>query len=210
MNNLPIIADTLRVDTAVLSGLQQNPDYQYSRDFMDPDMSILQIIWQQIDRWLGSFFYSDNYETYAPWVYGTFALVVIIAIGCILWYRHPSLFRRNRGKSGLAYTIEEDTIYGIDFEQVIANAIARGDWYEAIRALYLQTLKALSDAGRINWQASKTPTQYTLEVTGEPFRHLTLHFLRVRYGNFGANQPLFNQLSALQKQVLATQEGGTA
>lgn len=208
MNNLPIIADTLRVDTAVLLGLQQNPDYEYSRDIMNPDTSILELIGRQINKWLSSFFYSEGYETYAPWIYGIFAFVVIVAVGCFLWYRHPGFFRRNRSKSRLAYTIEEDTIYGIDFERVIADATARGDWYEAVRALYLQTLKALSDAGRIDWQAHKTPTQYTKEADNEPFRLLTHHFMRVRYGNFTASHPLFDELLSLQRQVLATQKGG--
>lgn len=54
------------------------------------------------------------------------------------------LFMRSR-KSTLPYTVGEDTIYGVDFAERIADALARTDYREAVRLLYLQTLKQLSD-----------------------------------------------------------------
>ena len=50
------------------------------------------------------------------------------------------------------YTVGEDTIYGVDFAERIAYALARTDYREAVRLLYLQTLKQLSDGKRIDWQ----------------------------------------------------------
>ena len=55
-------------------------------------------------------------------------------------------------KNSLPYTVEEDTIYGVDFPKGIDEALSRRDYREAIRLLYLQTLKQLSDAERIDWQ----------------------------------------------------------
>ena len=65
-----------------------------------------------------------------------------------------------------------------------------------MRLLYLQTLKQLSDAERIDWQLYKTPTQYLNEVRLPAFRQLTNHFLRVRYGNFEATEELFPYMQA--------------
>ena len=86
----------------------------------------------------------------------------------------------------------EDTIYGVDFAERIADALARTDYREAVRLLYLQTLKQLSDGKRIDWQLYKTPTQYIYEVRLPAFRQMTNHFLRVRYGNFEATETLFH------------------
>ena len=70
---------------------------------------------------------------------------------------------------------------------------------------FTETLKLLSDDGRIDWQLYKTPTEYIYEVKQEmlrtPFRNLTHGFLRVRYGNFPASESLFEELAALQTQI---------
>ena len=101
----------------------------------------------------------------------------------------------------LPYTVEEDTIYGVDFPGGIAEALSRQNYREAVRLLYLQTLKQLSDAERIDWQLYKTPTQYINEVRLPAFRQLTNHFLRVRYGNFKATEELFRVMQTLQGEI---------
>ena len=103
-------------------------------------------------------------------------------------------------KNALPYAVEEDTIYGVDFARGIADALSRSDYREAVRLLYLQTLKQLSDEKRIDWQLYKTPTQYVYEVRMPAFR-LTNHFLRVRYGNFEATEALFHVMQSLQEEV---------
>ena len=79
--------------------------------------------------------------------------------------------------------------------------ISRQNYREAVRLLYLQTLKQLSDAERIDWQLYKTPTQYINEVRLPAFRQLTNHFLRVRYGNFEATEELFRVMQTLQGEI---------
>ena len=76
-----------------------------------------------------------------------------------------------------------------------------------MRLLYLQTLKRLDEEGRIDWQLYKTPTQYIYEVKSPAFRQLTHHFLRVRYGNFEADETLFRTMRSLQDEV---QKGGAS
>ena len=104
-------------------------------------------------------------------------------------------------KNALPYAVEEDTIYGVDFARGIADALSRSDYREAVRLLYLQTLKQLSDEKRIDWQLYKTPTQYVYEVRMPAFRQLTNHFLRVRYGNFEDTEALFHVMQSLQEEV---------
>lgn len=121
----------------------------------------------------------------------------------IVWFvyrKRPELFMVSH-KNALPYTVEEDTIYGVDFPGGIAEALSRQNYREAVRLLYLQTLKQLSDAERIDWQLYKTPTQYINEVRLPAFRQLTNHFLRVRYGNFEATEELFRTMQTLQEEI---------
>ena len=137
---------------------------------------------------------------------------ILIAIGIIfllliVWFvykKRPELFMRS-GKKKLDYVVDEDTIYGVDFEDRIRKALSRKDYKEATRLLYLQTLKDLSDQGRIDWQLYKTPSQYIYEVRMPVFRDLTNHFLRVRYGNFESSEELFGSMKEMQ---LAVMKGG--
>ena len=76
-------------------------------------------------------------------------------------------------------------------------------WREAMRLLYLQTLKMLSDSGRVDWQLRKTPLQYTYECTEPAFRKLTNVFVGVRYGNDEASAARFEEMKQLQSSLIA-------
>ena len=128
------------------------------------------------------------------------AIIILLLIIWFVYKKRPELFMRSP-KNKLPYEVGEDTIYGVDFSGGIADALSRSDYREAVRLLYLQTLKRLSDEKRIYWQPYKTPTQYINEVRIPVFRQLTNHFLRVRYGNFEATEELFNSMKSLQEEI---------
>ena len=150
--------------------------------------------------------YSDTCGRYSEVVLICIAVLILVLVIWFVYKKRPELFMRSR-KSTLPYTVGEDTIYGVDFAERIADALARTDYREAVRLLYLQTLKQLSDGKRIDWQLYKTPTQYIYEVRLPAFRQMTNHFLRVRYGNFEATETLFHAMRDLQKEV---EKGGAA
>lgn len=56
--------------------------------------------------------------------------------------------RSRRGP--VSYNVHEDTTYGIDFDFEIKHTIKRKDYQEPICLLYLQTLRLLSDEGRVD------------------------------------------------------------
>ena len=113
----------------------------------------------------------------------------IVAIIVYTLYRHPELLRWRSKKNAEndGYIVEEDNIYGIDFPSTIDQALKVGNYREAVRLVYLQTLRHLSDAGKIDWQPAKTPSQYLNEYTGRPLHHLTTTFVRIRYGGYDAD-----------------------
>ena len=96
-------------------------------------------------------------------------------------------WRSKKNAENDGYIVEEDNIYGIDFPSTIDQALKVGNYREAVRLVYLQTLRHLSDAGKIDWQPAKTPSQYLNEYNGRPFHHLTTTFVRIRYGGYDAD-----------------------
>lgn len=198
--------DTLVCDTAKIALWQSDPAYDYNRELITPEINIFEWISNQFGGLLRRIFGTRFAEEYSGLILICIAILILLLIVWLVYRKRPELFMRS-SKNALPYTVEEDTIYGVDFPGGIADALSRQDYREAVRLLYLQTLKQLSDAERIDWQLYKTPTQYLNEVRLPAFRQLTNHFLRVRYGNFEATEELFGVMKALQEEI---EKGGVS
>ena len=181
--NLTSPTDTLVCDTAQLARWQSDPAYNYNRELIAPEINLFEWINRQFGEFLREIFGSRFADEYSELILVCIAVVILLLVSWFVYKKRPELFMRS-GKRTLPYTVEEDTIYGVDFPEGINEALSQRNYREAVRLLYLQTLKQLSDAARIEWQPYKTPTQYLYEVRLPAFRQLTNHFLQVRYGNF--------------------------
>lgn len=202
--------DTLICDTAQIAAWQSDPATDYNRELLVPEVNVLERVSMLMARLLRALFGNRFAEQYTELVLIVLVSVLLLLILWFLYRKRPELFMRSHRKR-LDYLVQEDTIYGVDFEQEITGALQQEDYRAAIRLLYLQTLKLLSDAECIDWQPYKTPTEYQYEVKPEgirtPFRLLTASFLRVRYGNFEASEPLFREMREWQEAI---KKGGTA
>ena len=199
-------ADTLVCDTAQIAVWQSDPAFAYNRELMDPEINMLEWLGRWLGRLLDKIFGNTFVEEYSEAALICIAVLILMLVIWFVYKKRPELFMHS-SKSAPPYAVGEDTIYGVDFAERIADALARTDYREAVRLLYLQTLKQLSDGKRIDWQLYKTPTQYIYEVRLPAFRQMTHHFLRVRYGNFEATEALFHTMQDLQKEV---EKGGTS
>lgn len=85
-----------------------------------------------------------------------------------------------------------------DYEGLARAAIAAGNFREAVRIRYLQTLQALEKKELIAPGKDKTNMDYVRELaaTGwhQPFAHLTLHYEYVWYGKLPVSNGQFAQL----------------
>ena len=197
-------ADTLQTDQQLLQQLQQDPRYAYAIEEQKPSLmdEFLKWIGERLDAHLDA-----NISFYRPLFYSLCTLAVIILVW---WLVRSGVLQRLLAilkKEDVSIEEAEENIHVIDFEAEIARARSAGDYTRASRLLYLQTLKQLSDAHRIDWQPQKTPAQYTREVSGMAFLQLTNHFVRIRYGGFEADEQLFLTMEALQAE---TGKGGDA
>ncbi len=188
----------LTIDSLELARWQEDPRFDYDRELMGGGQNLLDWLWSTFWEWI-----DNTFDKLAESKSFTYALIVccIALVAFILWWvfeKHPSLFMRNDDNGSLDYDTQQDTIYGVDFDTAIDDAVAHGDYRQAVRLVYLQTLKKLSDEGRIDWQPSKTPMQYMRQMDSQPFCGLSRHFIRVRYGNFEATEQLFHEMKGLQ------------
>jgi hypothetical protein len=183
-----------------IHALQQNPAYNYNRELMARQETLWDWLKMKFAEWLNDFLGNSVSVGVRN---ALLAFIGVLVVGLIVWFLYkyrPELFMRNSRDAKEEDNDENETIYGIDFDTEIAKALAASNYRQAVRYLYLKTLRRLSDAGHINWQPSKTPSQYVYEVQRDEFRQLTQHFLRVRYGNFEATRELYDEMLRLSKE----------
>lgn len=184
---------------------QHDSRFDYDRELVGGSQNLLEWLTTVISEWIEETFdvLVDNDVVY----YSLIALgaLLVLFIAWLVWKKNPKLFMRKEDE-GLDYDVQEDTIYGVDFETGIREALSRQDYRQAVRLLYLQTLKQLSDANHIDWQPSKTPSQYIREYGHKAFAELSSHFVRVRYGNFEATEELFQEMKELQRSIVQSSE----
>lgn len=206
------LSDTLVVDSARLSVWRQDNDYDYGRELVPSQFSLMDWSQSQIQHFLELIFGNDFYLAHASTIWIMVVIFLVICIGIFLLKRYPALFSRSGKIAPMSYDVTEDTIYGVDFETEIEKAMARQDYREALRLIYLQTLKALSDLHLVDWQPFKTPTQYSIEWKNNVFRQMTNCFIRVRYGNFEASLDMVKLMQNYKKTMMDAinqeEEGG--
>ena len=183
-------SDTLVIDTARLQVWRRDDDYAYGRE-------LVKRLNEFFENIFGSNFYQDHHDTL--WI--CIGLAALGAVLVFLLWKHPELFARSGRRKPMEYEVTEDTIYGIDFPSEIEKALENENFREALRLMYLQTLKSLSDYHQIEWQPFKTPTQYTFEFRQADFKRMTSLFVRVRYGGFGADKDMIRDMHNLQASV---------
>ena len=183
------MTDTLSVDTLRIAEWRTKPEFDYTVEFKGSSFSLWDWFTDRFNQIMQNLFgdISLGYTGEIIWYVLGFGAIVAIIVYTL--YRHPELLRWRSKKNAEndGYIVKEDNIYGIDFPSTIDQALKVGNYREAVRFVYLQTLRHLSDAGKIEWQPAKTPSQYLNEYTGRPFHHLTTTFVRIRYGGYDAD-----------------------
>ena len=137
----------------------------------------------------------EDLYTIVLWIVGVFLLV-----GFTTFLVYHLKFGTQSRKS--VEIPEEDTIYGVDFEALIAQMEKEGNYMQCIRLKYLSVLKALHDSYRIVWEPYKTPTQYVYELKNTDFKSLTNLFMKVRYGGYAATSMMYDEAKRLSDLVL--------
>ena len=194
-------SDTLVIDTARLQVWLRDDDYAYVRELLPSQDSLMDWVAKRLNEFFENIFGSNFYQDHQDTLWICIGLAALGAVLAFLLWKHPELFARSGRRKPMEYEVTEDTIYGIDFPSEIEKALENENFREALRLMYLQTLKSLSDYHQIEWQPFKTPTQYTFEFRQADFKRMTSLFVRVRYGGFDADKDMIRDMHNLQASV---------
>ena len=205
-------ADTIIYDAQKIADYHADSRFDYNAQLYMPDYSWFDFIKMWFNRLMNAIFSGKFEENVTTPIMIFLFFAIIISILFFLYKKRPELFMREKKIAPLPYDIEEENIHGIDFNKEIYTALDCSDYRLAIRLLYLQTLRLLSDNNLIDWQIHKTPTEYLYEIRNHEmkplFRELTNRFLRVRYGNYTATPELYDTMRNLQTDIKKMTEGG--
>ena len=170
-----------------LASYRADPDYAYDRD--EPEGESW---WDRFKAWLWETIFSNIFsEEMTPF----WRLVLYVVIGLGLLFAILRLLQMDargliagRKARRLDFAELEENLDHLDFDRLIAEAIAAQDYRRAVRLVYLQALRQLADRELIHWTRDKTNHDYLDELNTSalhgPLADLTYVFEYVWYGDF--------------------------
>lgn len=175
---------------------RKNRDYQYGTD-LKPATNLWSKFWSWFWQKVSSFLRSNSYQNFWQYVF------LVMAAGLAIWLLIKAeilgfIFSKKTQSVALNYETLTENIHEIDFDQQINGAIDQRNYRLAVRLLYLQTLKHLSNRNLIDWKPNKTNRSYVYELAQSPlkpdFEHLTTQFEYIWYGDFPITEERFKPL----------------
>jgi len=209
-NNLP--KKETKEDIIVRSSEQIN-DYLNNKDFLyNTELARTpKTLWQQflyrIQQIIAEFFYllekGGNLVSYIFYAIILFVLIFII-LKLLRLNPHHILLRSKKIKMQNLPVFEEN-INAVDFEKIITEAIQDQNYRKAVRFLYIQFLKILSQNEEIEWKKEKTNKDYKQEMKNSryisEFSKLTKIYEYVWYGEFTIKEKFFGLVHQDFKQI---------
>jgi hypothetical protein len=158
----------------------------------------------------------DGFKLNLPsWVgtvmWGIIIAVFLSAVVYFLFANKINIF--SRSGSGNINTAAEDEVvdlFKIPYQDLLQKAYAEKNYRLAVRILYLQTLKLLSEKNIIAFQADYTNMDYLQQLSQtmfyKDFFAITRHYEYVWYGGFVVSEPAFttirNDFNTIQDKIL--------
>lgn len=183
--------------------LQKLNEYRTEKEFKyDDQIAVDTSWWDRFWTWVWDLIYGSLENPYTGGFikYLLIAIVVVLLIFAIVKITGLDL-KILSGKSkavDVPYEESVENIHEINFNEEINKAVIAGNYRLAVRLLYLQALKFLSDGAQIDWKPEKTNQAYVDELVDpdrkKAFRLLTLKFEYIWYGDFSVEKESFKAL----------------
>jgi hypothetical protein len=132
-------------------------------------------------------------------IYLMYGLATVVVLGLIIFVISKTV---GKSSSSLAMAgipdLENQDIREVDLQQLLQAAIQAGEYRPAVRLLFLESLKRMTEQEWINWKPNKTNHDYQREMAdrsqAEEFRQLTFAYEYIWYGNFSLEASQFEAL----------------
>ncbi len=135
-----MIPDTLSLNRQLITQWQHDDRYDYDRELASDDRGVFSWLTERLKEFLSDLLDTTVSSTAVTYLLIALGGVALLFVAWQVWKHNPSLFSRRSEKRVLDYDVADDTIYGVDFEGNIRQALASADYRQAVRWLYLQTL----------------------------------------------------------------------
>jgi hypothetical protein len=148
-------------------------------------------------NWLARLLHSEGFRYFIYFVLGG---LLVFAILRIISENDLGLFYRSRAKkrAGDDGAPGEGSAAEEDLDERLQYYLSRNDHRQAVRYLYLRSLRALGGRGLIQGSARTTNREYLRQLAGTPqeapFRFLTGAYEKVWYGDFDPGDEAFRRL----------------
>lgn len=161
-------------------------DYETARfspvDFMD---AVLAWLWYNLFKHL----FNPRFESlWELLIYFLAFLALVYIIRRFLQSEFSTLFYTKDKNPPDVSAITEDDIHALPLEKLLEESISKQRYRDAVRLLYLISLKHLADHGVVLWRTGKTNHEYNSEIKNESLKNqfsmLTRVYEYVWYGDF--------------------------
>jgi hypothetical protein len=197
-------ADTLKLqprdfDEAKVQELKEDEDFNYAEA-----PTVGESLWDRFWRWVGNLI-GKMLGKMATTNWGN-VLLYLLALGVLIVIVMAVLkvdaFRVLSGSnSGVTKGVFHENIHEMNFDELLQQAIAKGDFRNAVRLVFLQSLKILSDKQHINWQPGKTNHDYLDEVQATDVKQglgqLSYYFDYAWYGGFSISENQYQRVKTI-------------
>ena len=173
-----------------ISEFLNDDDFNYNRSEIKAPKSSM----EKFLSWLADFFrFIDRGGKPVSYVfYALLFGVLLYVIFKLFGINYQTLFIRSSKIKSPETVIFDEDIHVIDFNRIIKDAELNQNYRVAIRYLYIQFLKTLSDKELIEWEINKTNKDYRREMKRtkyfKRFKSLTYVYEYVWYGEFQINE----------------------
>ena len=186
-----------KFDKEAISSYKDRKEFQYD-ELQAQQLSLWDRFWMWFWNMVGRLFASAASNSISRYFFIGLGVALILylvvkAIGT------ENIFSKKSKETILPYDVISENIHEIDYEQELKRLISENKYRLAVRLLYLQALKKLSDADLIQWQPEKTNYNYLTEINKpelkNDFSKLTLQFDYIWYGDFPVDADKFEPIN---------------
>lgn len=172
-------------------------DFDYARKD-SPPTSFIEMILKRIADLLGKLFGKTFDTSLVQYLIAGLALALVIYL--LIRSEFSAFFQRKQSASTtIDFDEIEENIGQMNFDALIAQALAAGNLRRAVRLRYLYLLRTMSERNLIEWRIDKTNSDYLYELRQPELRpgftNLTRVFDYVWYGGFQIERGHYDRIS---------------
>jgi hypothetical protein len=188
------------IDESKLDELSRDKDFDYSQA-----PTVGESLWDRFWTWVRQFItdllrgtVNTNWGRVLLWV-ACIVIIVVIAFALLKVDAFRVLFKGADAPS--VKGVFHENIHEMDFEALIKEATEKGDLRNAVRLIFLYSLKLLSDNQHIKWQPGKTNHDYLSEIKTQELKpglsELSFYFDYAWYGGFPISTSQLNKVNSI-------------